>query len=290
MKSEGSSLESDRAIVDRKGAAMIKDLKKQLKLEQKRIAKLEEDLTLARTMSNGSQDAMNTIGTPSRSKGHMRSKSGASVRSMGIGESSLRHHGGSQESLASLRSTTSHVARTNTNSSNNTNTNTPDVSQSNEAPLISESEHVQVIQRLASMQTEKAELAEKVKFLTKKLEKTSVELETKTELVMQYATRGMSNEAPKENSGANMLGKRMSMSLGKKKQANNAMQDANTKMHVLLEETLMKNIQLQKMVEILQAEQNPESKTKTKTPPSSPLQEYTTSGSPNVEHELTTKM
>lgn len=89
-------------------------------------------------------------------------------------------------------------------------------------------------------------------------------MDDKGELIMQYAAKGFTTpqKTAPEDSGSKATPGSTPMSRLKgfrkssnaKKQESAAAGEVNTRMHTVLEETLMKNIQLQRMVELLQRE------------------------------------
>ena len=167
---ESISKLSDRDVSDRKTGALLKDLKKQLKLEQRKNQKLELEMS---AFKSASQDALNMVTAHAKdaahlavgsTRGHSRSKSGVSLKSFGGSQMSLA------ESVSSL--------------------NVDQAPSNRSTPTITQEEHAQLIQKVTDMQVEKADLKDQVRFLTKKVNKMSDDLAVKSEIVMQYAAKG----------------------------------------------------------------------------------------------------
>ena len=176
---ESTSKLSDRDVSDRRTAALLKDLKKQLKLEQRKTQKLEFEMS---AFQSASQEALNVVTAHAKdaahlaagsTRGHSRSKSGVSLKSFGGSQLSLA------ESVSSLN---------------------VDQASHGTSPTITQDEHAQLIQKVAEMQVEKADLKDQVRFLTKKVNKMSDDLAVKSEIVMQYAAKGFKLET---STGAN---------------------------------------------------------------------------------------
>ncbi|EGD72746.1 hypothetical protein PTSG_12180 [Salpingoeca rosetta] len=102
---------------------------------------------------------------------------------------------------------------------------------------ISESEHAQLLSDMVAVKTEREELNDKVRYLESKVRDLEGELCAKAMLVDQVIQTGSTNSSP---------------SKGHKKTGDKAqLRESNDKLRVLLEETLLKNMQLEQMVEAL---------------------------------------
>ena len=223
---------NDKALVDKKGAGLIKDLKKQLKSEQKRCAALELALDEARVpgagAGGGAGGAVSVGGSP---RSHRRTPSSASQSSMlSLGASSLR---ASQMSLASLTpSSQSFGSQSNLSQQSN---------------MITVEEHTELIHKVSRMQAERAEQNEVVKHLQSRVRAMGSDLQLKSELISRNLSQGL----VKGGGGGGSSSSKSSKTKTKLK-AENLLQ-INTTLQTVLEETLMKNIQLEKMVEALSA-------------------------------------
>eukprot|EP00051_Salpingoeca_urceolata_P020690 m.313610 g.313610 ORF g.313610 m.313610 type:complete len:921 (+) comp19664_c0_seq11:345-3107(+) len=202
---------AERDIVEKKGAALMKDLKRQLKSEQKRVGALESDLAEARRREVEMSDQRSDRQESTPSRGHRRTPSIQSVAS----SSSLR---ASRESLAE--------------------------------PLVSDQEHAELIRRISSLQAERADLIEKINLLQARQHDLKAELQQKTEIIGHFFSAGAGGQSPGP-SAAQMPHSPKKVS---KKKDVASLQDMNSRMQTIVEETLLKNIQLQKMVESLSAE------------------------------------
>lgn len=231
---------NDKALVDKKGAAMIKDLKKQLKSEQKRCAAIELALDECRA-GGGSGAAGGGAGASPRA--HRRTQSGASATSMGsLGSSSLRT---SQMSLASL-TPSSHSFGSQSN-----------LSQHSSSNMITVEEHTELIHKVSRMQADRAEQNEVVRHLQNRVRAMGQDLQLKSEVISRHLSQGRVHGSGGGGGGGGGGGTssqaRGSSSSGGKKSKMKAenLQQINSTLQIMLEETLMKNIQLEKMVEAL---------------------------------------
>eukprot|EP00041_Stephanoeca_diplocostata_P027700 m.768516 g.768516 ORF g.768516 m.768516 type:complete len:329 (+) comp23228_c0_seq2:313-1299(+) len=234
LEKEVQEKQGDRHLADRKSAAVLKDLKKQLKLEQRKVQRLEEERGGGALAGDGGSDGSNSRGVSRASTiDGSRTQSRASASSLA----------GSMESLTSIPGGGSTAGG---------------------APIISSDEHTQLLHKMTELQTERAEMSERIRFLEKKTKNLMNEVDDKGELIMQYAAKGFTTpqkSAPEDSGSTSTPGstpmsrlKGFRKSAGGAKKAPSAAAEANTRMHTVLEETLMKNIQLQRMVEVLQRE------------------------------------
>lgn len=221
----------DRNLAEKKTAALLKDLKKQLKLEQRKSKKMEDALAAGESTGGGA-----------------RSSPALTASSRAISVASLKSFGGSQESLASTRSSYAPRGSSVGTPSGGTATSRGEVAREPIAsPQLSSDEHTQIMMRMTAMQTDNAELEDQLRFLRGKVRELQGELAQKSEVIMQYATRGASKGST-PTSSRKFIGKgSRSAKKGNDNKADHGVQ-------TVLEETLMKNIQLQNMVELLQKE------------------------------------
>eukprot|EP00055_Hartaetosiga_balthica_P010529 m.45233 g.45233 ORF g.45233 m.45233 type:complete len:785 (-) comp7209_c0_seq1:516-2870(-) len=176
----------------KKDAQLIKELKKQLRREQKKAEK--------------SSAAPSTIASPSlKRKGHQRTPSITSVASSVVFRENAPMDDAMNTSMTSL-----------------------DFS-------ISANEHAQLLGEVVTLKTEKEELRSKVVYLESKINDVQRDLTAKSLLIDNILTSG-------QGAAKNRFG-------GKDK--SHQLKDTNEKMRTLLEETLMKNIQLEQLVEAL---------------------------------------
>lgn len=118
----------------------------------------------------------------------------------------------------------------------------------NPVPLtITGDEHSALVRRVGEMQQTKVEQDEVVAHLHARLNKLGEDLRQKTELVHRLMNQSLL-KGPAAGTKSKGLGLSMP-NLGRKSKNIATLEDVNKKLQTVLEETLMKNIQLQKMVE-----------------------------------------
>eukprot|EP00053_Salpingoeca_punica_P019115 m.191569 g.191569 ORF g.191569 m.191569 type:complete len:838 (+) comp17571_c0_seq2:322-2835(+) len=199
--------EAARVVNERKNANLIKDLKRQIKLEQKRGTMLEGELedSRGRESSKEGDDKLSA-------RGHRRNNSSS------MSHSSLSHGGGGAKSES------------------------PDVISLAgviDDPIISQNEHAELIHRVSMLQAEVAEWKERTHAMEAQRADSDTKLKQKSELVKHLL------------SGPNAAAASSPRRAVKVETSAATLQEQNFKLQSLLEETLMKNIQLQKMVDAL---------------------------------------
>eukprot|EP00052_Salpingoeca_macrocollata_P011389 m.87757 g.87757 ORF g.87757 m.87757 type:complete len:940 (+) comp18033_c0_seq1:75-2894(+) len=198
---------AEAQLAERKAQVLIKDLRKQLKVDQKRINRVEMELEVSRGKESvhGSSDDVR--------KTHRRNPSVQSGSSMSPSDS------------VSVTS----------------------------APIVNQHEHAELLHRVTRMQTEVAEWKERAHVLDSQKSELENRLRQKSELVKHLTSSGSATASPVGSAKPKK---------GAPKQ-DPGLQEMNAKMQTILEETLMKNIQLQKLVEALSAEKAEQSNSET---------------------------
>eukprot|EP00049_Salpingoeca_infusionum_P001040 m.44554 g.44554 ORF g.44554 m.44554 type:complete len:907 (+) comp10839_c0_seq2:134-2854(+) len=198
----------ERDSTKSKDAALLKELRKQLSREQRRVDKMERELTSTAPSTQSSR-----TGSPRlRRAGHRRSDSSSSF-------ASARTAASADTSLI-MESASSHTTHS-------------------QEPIITQSEHERLLHAMTTLQTEREELKHKATYLERKLDDLTTELQAKS-LVLDKMAQGQ--HASARGSPVKSLGS---------KQSTASLIEANRSMQTVLEETLLKNIQLEKCLETL---------------------------------------
>jgi hypothetical protein len=191
---------------------LIKDLKRQMKLEQRRGAILEGELEDSRGREAGREGD---------DHGSVRSRDDRiSIRSHRRNNSSSQLH----TSQSTYKS------------------DSPDVvslagPHPMDDPIISQNEHTELIHKVSMLQAEVAEWKERVHNMEAHRAQGETKLKQKSELVKQLLSGPNAAASPRRSVKA--------------ESSTASLQEMNAKLQTLLEETLTKNIQLQKMVDHL---------------------------------------
>jgi hypothetical protein len=237
----------DQSIVDRKSAMLIKDLRKQLNAEQKRLTLSEQTVDDLRFRASVTEVkaapevvAHRTSGSP---RTHRRTSSNTSVSSFvssasNLGSKLARSLTGSQLSLNSQTATATATAPSSSLSGLHSS-----------IPMVSPDEHTELIHRVSRMQSEKAEQSEVIKHLQHRVRNMGEDLQLKSELIARNLAQGHVQGGSAGHSSSPGSSKSKAM----KKMKPEALMDINNRLQTMLEETLMKNIQLERMVEALSA-------------------------------------
>ncbi|XP_028408032.1 GRIP1-associated protein 1-like [Dendronephthya gigantea] len=218
-KQEIKDKDVENVIAGKKGDHLMKDLKRQLKMERKKTEQLQQRLQEA-CSENRARENFEKLFDPNVSKEYGRRNSGDSSMLSG---SSL------------------------TNESHDTKEPSPDSSFNTSV----NDETADLISRVADIQQEKWQLEERVRHLEENGSAMADDLMRKNAVIQHYAMEAKFDNSkdissPQEsNFKSRMKG---TFNIGKQEIL---LKDMNKKLQNMLEETLMKNIQLQKDIDIL---------------------------------------
>lgn len=218
----------DKKIHEKKGLTMLKDLKRQLHAERKRAEKLQERLqeVLSDPKSrHGVDELFKPVDASDRAES-------SSVSSWSAGASGI----GTKDSPQSPN-------------------------RAGSPPSDFESEHDDLLNRLATSQQQKWTLEEKVQHLEESNAAMCEDLLQKTAIIEYYVMDGRSDHLPAHKSNDDKLSLKKVLDLVNRGDVN--MKEMNRKLQRMLEETLTKNMHLQKDLETLSQEVVRLSKTQT---------------------------
>lgn len=209
----------EKKIHEKKGLTMLKDLKRQLHAERKRAEKLQERLqeVLSDPKSrHGVDELFKPVDASDRAES-------SSVSSWSAGASGI----GTKDSPQSPN-------------------------RAGSPPSDFESEHDDLLNRLAASQQQKWTLEEKVQHLEESNAAMCEDLLQKTAIIEYYVMDGRSDHLPAHKSNDDKLSLKKVLDLVNRGDVN--MKEMNRKLQRMLEETLTKNMHLQKDLETLSQE------------------------------------
>eukprot|EP00112_Aurelia_sp_Birch-Aquarium-sp1_P011792 Seg2480.2 transcript_id=Seg2480.2/GoldUCD/mRNA.D3Y31 product="GRIP1-associated protein 1" protein_id=Seg2480.2/GoldUCD/D3Y31 len=232
MNQAAKDKEVEHRISSKKGDQLLKDLKRQLKTERKRADQIQQRLQdfLSESKTRQTYDEIFKSDSPF-SKGHRRQDSGSHL-------STVSSNSGIETSADSEANKTSTPL-----------SGTP-LSGGGSDSIKLTSETVELISRVADLQLEKNVLEEKVRHLEENSSTLVEDVMRKTEIIQNYVRDTKPDLHPETVRKRNMtLKEKMkdSLSIGKQGKSGDMLKEMNTKMQRLLEETLEKNIQLEKL-------------------------------------------
>ncbi|PVD24800.1 hypothetical protein C0Q70_15286 [Pomacea canaliculata] len=220
----------EKKIHEKKGMAMLKDLKRQLHAERKRAEKLQE--RLQEVLSENKSKSMEELFTPADS-GDLLHCDGSSVSSWSTGASGL-----GKDSTASGPQSPSGINHS-------------------LASVISDpgEEYTEILQRIAHIQEEKWSLEEKVRHLETSNACMADDLLEKSAIIQHYVMNSniVGGRRQSQHVEEPKLSLRKVMELVKSGD-HSELQDMNRKLQRMLEETLTKNMHLQQDLEVMSQE------------------------------------
>ncbi|XP_060083093.1 GRIP1-associated protein 1-like [Ylistrum balloti] len=225
LKQEISDSVDERKIHEKKGLTMLKDLKRQLHAERKRAEKLQD--RLQETLSENQQG-----------------KTMEDMFGSFDGDSSLREDRSSVSSWSVGASLAKDI-------SNTSGPQSPDRLQSPLGDL--EQEHNDLVSRLAELQQEKWNMEEKVSHLEMSTAAMAEDLISKTKIIEHYVMDSRADPKPHTGNHDDKLTLKKVLDLVNKSDEQ-GLKEMNRKLQRMLEETLTKNMHLQKDLEMLSEE------------------------------------
>lgn len=217
----------ERKIQEKKGVAMVKDLKRQLQVERNRAEKLQERLQEVLNEQNRSVDEILQGSSGDKPKGDASSISSWSYVSGGTAD---------KENKENLQSDTSSGGHESPNRI---------------SPILLESETNNLLGKIAQLQQKNWTLEEKVNHLEMSNEALVDDVLKKTALIQFYCMEGRSD--PHTSVAQDKLTIKRIVDFIKDRGDEN-LKEINRRMQRMLEETLTKNMHLQKDIETLSNE------------------------------------
>lgn len=214
----------DRKIQEKKGVAMVKDLKRQLQVERNRAEKLQERLQEVLNEQNRSVEEILQTSNSDKPKGDA-----SSISSWSYVSADKEH----KENLQSDTSSGGHE------------------SPNRVSPVLLESETSNLLGKIAQLQQKNWTLEEKVNHLEMSNEALVDDVLKKTALIQFYCMEGRSD--PHVSAGQDKLTIKRIVDFIKDRGDEN-LREINRRMQRMLEETLTKNMHLQKDIETLSNE------------------------------------
>jgi len=244
MNQAAKDREVEFRVSGKKNDQLLKDLKRQLKSERKRADQIQQRLQdfLSEPKARQSFDEIFKPGT-SLNKGHHRQDSGSHLSTVSSGSGLEMNADGEGNKTSTPLSGTP-------------------LSSSNDSTKLT-SETAELISRVADLQLEKNVLEEKVRHLEENSSVLVEDLMRKTEIIQNYVrdtkTDMYTDAARKKNM---TLKEKMkdTLSIGKQGKSEDMLKEMNLKMQRVLEETLEKNIQMEKHIDQLTKELEKHSK------------------------------
>ncbi|XP_069101530.1 GRIP1-associated protein 1-like [Argopecten irradians] len=225
LKQDVSDSVDEKKIHEKKGLTMLKDLKRQLHAERKRAEKLQDKLQQTLTESQQGKTMEDMFGPFD-------------------GDSSLREDRSSVSSWSVGASLSKDM-------SNTSGPQSPDRLQS---PLGEfEQEHNDLVSRLAELQQEKWNMEEKVSHLEMSTAAMAEDLISKTKIIEHYVMDSRSDPKPHSGNHEDKLTLKKVLDMVNKSDEH-GLKEMNRKLQRMLEETLTKNMHLQKDLEMLSEE------------------------------------
>ncbi|XP_023222811.1 GRIP1-associated protein 1-like [Centruroides sculpturatus] len=228
LKQDAKDVIEERKIQEKKGLSMVKELKRQLQVERRRAEKLQERLQelLNESPQSRCDDILQSVELSDKQKGDTSSISSWSLMSGGNLDSS-------KESAAASEMP-NHTSERNT-------------------PVHLEQETSNLLERVAILQEEKWTLEEKINHLEMSNAAMAEDLMKKTSIIQYYCMEGRGGEPNSHLISHDKLTVRRVMDFIKDKGDEN-LRERNRRMQRMLEETLTKNMHLQKDLEFLSNE------------------------------------
>lgn len=217
----------ERKIQEKKGVAMVKDLKRQLQVERNRAEKLQERLQEILNEQNRSVDEILQTSSSDKPKGDASSISSWSYVSAGTAD---KEH---KENVPSDTSSGDHD------------------SPNRSSPVLLESETSSLLSKIAQIQQKNWTLEEKVNHLEMSNEALVDDVLKKTALIQFYCMEGRAD--PHASVVQDKLTIKRIVDFIKDRGDEN-LREINRRMQRMLEETLTKNMHLQKDIETLSNE------------------------------------
>ncbi|RWS28038.1 GRIP1-associated protein 1-like protein [Leptotrombidium deliense] len=219
----------ERKIQEKKGLMIVKELKRQLNSERKRAENLQEKLQEALTEKGGTV----TVDVQSKSQNFKDSSSVGSWSFMSSRENgtTLSNHSDSDSKQASPMRNTDEFNLVDNGSQ-------------------LEHENAQLVSRVTELQQEKWTLEERINQLEVHIEKLSEDVAEKRQLIEYYCMEGRSDPSPHHSTSLEKLTVKRVFDFIKAKGDENQ-KDINRRVLRMLEETLTKNMHLEKNLEML---------------------------------------
>lgn len=227
LKQEAKDVIEERKIQEKKGLSMVKELKRQLQVERRRAEKLQERLQelLNESPEGRCDDILQSVELSDKQKGDTSSISSWSLMSGGNLDSSKESTGAAEMPNTVERNTPVHL----------------------------EQETSNLLERVAVLQEEKWTLEEKINHLEMSNAAMAEDLMKKTSIIQYYCMEGRGGEPNSHMISHDKLTVRRVMDFIKDKGDEN-LRERNRRMQRMLEETLTKNMHLQKDLEFLSNE------------------------------------
>ncbi|XP_015914424.2 GRIP1-associated protein 1 [Parasteatoda tepidariorum] len=230
LQQEAKDSVDERKIQEKKGVAMVKDLKRQLQVERNRAEKLQERLQeVLNDQNRPVDDILQSAGNFEKGKGDASSISSWSYVSGGTAERENKD--------VTLQSDTSSGGHDSPNRL---------------SPSILETETNSLIAKVAELQQNNSTLGEKVSHLELSNEALVDDVLKKTALIQFYCMEGRSEHHASGSSQDKLTIKRIVDFI--KDRGDENLKEINRRMQRLLEETLTKNMHLQNDIEVLSNE------------------------------------
>lgn len=228
LKQESKDVIEERKIQEKKGLSMVKELKRQLQVERRRAEKLQERLQelLNESPEGRCDDILQSVELSDKQKGDTSSISSWSLMSGGNLDSSKESTGAAEM---------------------------PNNTVERNTPVHLEQETSNLLERVAVLQEEKWTLEEKINHLEMSNAAMAEDLMKKTSIIQYYCMEGRGGEPNSHMISHDKLTVRRVMDFIKDKGDEN-LRERNRRMQRMLEETLTKNMHLQKDLEFLSNE------------------------------------
>lgn len=228
LKQEAKDVIEERKIQEKKGLSMVKELKRQLQVERRRAEKLQERLQelLNESPEGRCDDILQSVELSDKQKGDTSSISSWSLMSGGNLDSSKESTGAAEM---------------------------PNNTVERNTPVHLEQETSNLLERVAVLQEEKWTLEEKINHLEMSNAAMAEDLMKKTSIIQYYCMEGRGGEPNSHMISHDKLTVRRVMDFIKDKGDEN-LRERNRRMQRMLEETLTKNMHLQKDLEFLSNE------------------------------------
>ncbi|KAK3587541.1 hypothetical protein CHS0354_004828 [Potamilus streckersoni] len=216
---------------EKKGQSVLKDLKKQLHAERKRAEKLQEKLQEVLSDSKNSRGMEDLFRSP---------------------DDSYKEETGSRSSVSSWSPTVSGAGTYISMASSQQVPISPNRSKSSNCPSDLDQEHQELLNRLAMLQQEKWTLEEKVSHLETSNAAMAEDLLQKAKVIEHYVMDSRTDTRQHHSYSEEKLTLKKVLDMVSKD--DQGMKDMNKKLQNMLEETLTKNMHLQKDLEVMSQE------------------------------------
>ncbi|KAL4226241.1 regulation of modification of synaptic structure [Mactra antiquata] len=236
LKQEVKDGLNERMVHEKKGKSVLKDLKKQLHGERKRVEKLQE--RLQEVLSNGSHNRSieDLLRTSDMNDSWREDQSSISSWS---GAGTLASYGNT--SIMSTSPQSSPMSPT------------AEFSGPTKPDDTLESDNKELLTRLASVQQEKWDLEEKVRHLETSTSAMANDLIEKSKIIAHYVMESRTDNKHHTNQNEDKISLKKVLDLVNKSDEQ-GLRDMNKKLQNMLEETLTKNMHLQKDLEMMSQE------------------------------------